>query len=112
MTMTTNVAQLRIEREVREAEEALNEALLRQSQLFTSMLAARRDIGTPVLTGQDALLRLSKSQQSLLTAGGDLARVHGRLAEIGAEITGTLADNFCPPKSAGLNDDLVVHAVA
>ena len=86
MTMTINVAQMRIEREVREAEEALNEALLCQSQLFTSMLAARRDIAAPVMTGQDALMRLSKSQQSLLSAGGDMARVHGRLAEIGAEI--------------------------
>ena len=110
MTMTINVAQMRIEREVREAEEALNEALLCQSQLFTSMLAARRDIAAPVMTGQDALMRLSKSQQSLLSAGGDLARVHGRLAEIGAEITGTGTDTFCRPTGTIAENSAVFRA--
>lgn len=92
MTMNANVAQVRIEREVRDAEEALNEALIRQSQLFTSIIAVRRDIGLGAFTGHDALMRLTKSQQSLLSAGSELARTHGRLAEIGTEIFGTVGE--------------------
>lgn len=112
MTMTNSVAQVRIEREVREAEEALNEALIRQSQLFTSILAVRRDIGLGAFEGHDALLRLTKSQQSLLTAGSDLARTHGRLAEIGTEIFGTMGDTICPPQKGVLTDTPSLRAAA
>ena len=112
MTMTNSVAKVRIEREVRDAEEALNEALIRQSQLFTSILAVRREIGLGAFEGHDALLRLTKSQHSLLTAGGDLARTHNRLAEIGSEIFGTVGDTFCPPQKGVLNDTPALRAAA
>ena len=94
MAMTVHVAQTRIQREMIEAEQAMDEALIRQSRLFTSLVTARRDLGVGSL-GQDALLRLAKSQQSLLTAGGDLARVHGRMLEINHEVTGDLYSD-CP----------------
>ncbi len=96
MTMTTTVAQTRIAREITDAESALNDALLKQSQLFTTMIAVRRETGVDQFTGHDALLRLAKSQQSLLAAGGDLARVHGRLLDINRELGGTAHD--CPVK--------------
>lgn len=102
MSMTRTVAQLRITREIQEAEAALNEALLRQSSLFSSLVAALRDTGVGSFVGQDALLRLAKSQQSLLSAGGDLARVHGRLLDINRETGGGIDD--CPPPT-GLSTD-------
>jgi hypothetical protein len=95
MTMTVFVAQSRIARELIEAEQAVDEALIRQSRLFTSLVAARRDLNMAGTFGQDALLRLAKSQQSLLTAGSDLARVHGRMRDIDKEVTGDLASD-CP----------------
>lgn len=94
MTMTTTTARTRIVRELTNAETALNDALLTQSRLFTSMITARRDTDVDQLTGHDALLRLAKSQQALLTSGGDLARLHGQLLEINREIGGTGHD--CP----------------
>lgn len=94
MTMTKAVAGVRIAREMQDAEQALNEALLKQSSLFTSMLMARRDTPVDSFIGQDALLRLSRSQQSMLSAGGDLARVHGRLLEINHEVQAGLDE--CP----------------
>lgn len=94
MTMKIEIARVRISREINDAETALNEALLRQSELFASLLRARRDAGESAFEGQDALLRLSKSQNSLLSAGGDLARVHGRLLEINREVGGLASD--CP----------------
>jgi uncharacterized protein with PhoU and TrkA domain len=95
MGMTAHVAQARIARELVEAEQAIDEALIRQSQLFTSLVTARRDLGMASTYGQDALLRLAKSQQAMLDAGGDLARVHGRMLKIGEEVTGDLASD-CP----------------
>ena len=95
MAMTVHVAQARIAREIIEAEQALDEALIRGSLLFTSMVTARRDLGIATAVGHDALLRLVKSQQSLLTAGGDLARVHGQMRDIGQQVTGDMASD-CP----------------
>lgn len=84
--MSVSVAQIRIAREINEAEAALNDALLKQSQLFASMIVARRDTQSDQLMGQDLLMRLNKSQHELIVSGGNLARVHGRLLEIGQEL--------------------------
>ena len=99
MSMTVPVAQMRIARDINEAERALDEALLRQSSLFTSMVAARRETGSAPFVGHEALLRLAKSQQALLEAGGNLARVHGSLLEVQKEVAGV--DECPPPEPTG-----------
>jgi hypothetical protein len=86
MSMTVPVAQMRIARDISEAEKALDEALIRQSSLFTTMVAARMETGVDPFAGHEALLRLAKSQQALLEAGGNLARVHGSLLELQKEV--------------------------
>lgn len=96
MSMTPNIAQIRISRELAEAEVSLNDALLKQAQLMATMVAARQASGGSVSLGQDALLRLVKSQQTLLSAGGDLARVHQRLLEIGKDMDLIHAADDCP----------------
>ena len=95
MSMTVPVAQMRIARDISEAEKALDEALIRHSSLFTTMVSARRETAAGPFVGQEALLRLAKSQQALLEAGGNLARVHGSLLEVQKELCG--ADE-CPPE--------------
>ena len=97
MLMTTEVARLRIARKIQATEAALDQALTLQSELFATMIEARRETGSGPAIGQDTLLRLAKVQQTLLDAGGDLARVHGRLLEIGVEKCG---NDDCPPASA------------
>jgi hypothetical protein len=94
MTMTVPVAQMRIARDINDAERALDEALIRQSSLFSTMVAARRETGSEPFLGHEALLRLAKSQQALLEAGGNLARVHGSLLDVQKEVCGADA---CPP---------------
>lgn len=94
MSMTIPVAQLRIARDINDAEDALNEALLRHSSLFTTMVSARRETGSEPFTGHEALLRLNKSQQALLEAGSNLARVHGSLLDIQREMG---VGDACPP---------------
>ena len=94
MTMNTDIARVRIAREMGAAEEALNLALIKQAQLFSSLVTARQDTDAKPFEGQDALMRLTRSQQSLLSAGGDLARVHGKLLEIDREMGGSGSE--CP----------------
>lgn len=93
MSMSVPVAQMRIARDISAAEKALDEALIRHSSLFTTMVTARRETGSEPFAGHEALLRLAKSQQALLEAGGNLARVHGSLLEVQKEVCG--ADE-CP----------------
>ena len=101
MTMTTEVARLRIANKIQATEAALDQALTLQAELFVTMIEARREAGSGPALGQDTLLRLAKVQQSMLDAGGDLARIHGRLLEISVE-KGSVED--CPPtaKAASL----------
>jgi hypothetical protein len=94
MSMTVPIARLRIARDITEAERALDEALIRQSSLFTTMVSARRETESDPFVGHEALLRLAKSQQALLEAGGNLARVHGSLLAVQKE---TMGADECPP---------------
>lgn len=107
MTMTTAIAEVRITRELLDAEAALNEALLKQSQLFSTMIAARRDVEIGRFAGQEVLMRLNKAQSDLLASGGGLARVHGGLRDLGREV-GHIMDD-CPDdwKKIGKADDSI-----
>lgn len=94
MKMNIPIAQMRITRDLQEAEAALDEALLRQSSLLTTMVSARRETGVEPFAGHEALMRLAKSQQTLVTAAGELARVHGGLLDVQRDVTGL---DDCPP---------------
>jgi hypothetical protein len=85
MTMSPEIAQIRISNVLRDAETALDQALLTQSRLLTEMITARLETGQPAVLGQAEIMRLIKAQQALTTSGNDLARVHGGLLEIGRE---------------------------
>ncbi len=94
MGMSPDVAQMRITRELKAAEEALDHALLRQSTLLATMIEARRDAGAGPFVGQDAMLRLTRSHQTLVSAGSDLARVHANLLKVQNDVLGV---EKCPP---------------
>lgn len=105
MPMSNSVAQLRISRGLREAELAVDEALLKQSALLSTLIKARQDTGAGPFTGHDALLRLSKSQLTLLSAGGELARVHSSLLKIQQDVLGYEAcPKNMPMRTAHLDD--------
>lgn len=110
MTMTTEVAQLRITRDLHQAEAALDEALLRQATLLATMVGARRETGVAPFMGQEALLRLVRSQQAMLDAGGELARVHGGLSKIAVETNG--GNDPCPKTATTEAEPAVAAAVA
>ena len=102
MTMTVPVAQLRIARDIRQAEDALNDALLKHSSLFSTVVSARQETNVGPFAAHETLLRLAKSQQSLLDAGGNLARVHGSLMDLQREICGA---EECPENEPRENDE-------
>jgi hypothetical protein len=111
--MSTTVAQLRITRDLHQAEAALDEALVRQANLLATMVKARRETGAGAFVGQEALMRLAKSQQSMLDAGNELCRVHGRLLDVARETNGG-ADN-CPTTATLAAQEMaagIVHAEA
>lgn len=86
MTMTPSVATMRISTSLREAEEALDQALLKQAELMSAMVTARMATDEKAFTGQEQLMRLVKAQQSITASANDLARVHGGMLEIGREM--------------------------
>jgi hypothetical protein len=93
MPFLTSDEPLRVNSDLVEAEAALDSALQKQSKLLSTLVAARQGLGEPFV-GQEALMRLVRSQQSLLAAGGDLARVHFSLLKIGREMGAVIHD--CP----------------
>ncbi|MDC0887345.1 hypothetical protein OAS19_06110 [Altererythrobacter sp.] len=94
MSMTIEVARLRITREMRDAEVTLDEALMKQSSLLTTMVLARRETGSAPFEGHEALLRLHSAQRALLASGGNLARVHSKMLDIQREKS---IIHDCPP---------------
>ncbi|MWV28426.1 hypothetical protein [Aurantiacibacter rhizosphaerae] len=88
MSMSKPIAQMRISTDIKQAEYAVDEALLRQGALMATLITTRRETGSGPAMGHDALLRLVKSQQDLLSAGGELARVHGSLLKIQQDVLG------------------------
>ncbi|MET0251476.1 MAG: hypothetical protein ABW203_04780 [Novosphingobium sp.] len=93
--MTLAVAQVRLSREVPAAERALDEALLRLSELMQTLVIARRDTGVPGHAGQKALVRLVQSQHDLISASSNMLRTHDELATLGRELCGP-DENYCP----------------
>lgn len=112
MTMTLPVSTMRIIRDLRAAETALDEALLKNNTLFGTLLTARQQTeNAGPFTGHDVLQRLIKSQQTLLSAGSDLARVHGGLSHVGREMGAVVHD--CPPNEPmGFDENHDLRAVA
>lgn len=112
MTMNLASATARISRQLPEAEQTLDTALLAATRLMESMLLARQVDGIEVYTGQEALLRLARSQRNLMSSQNDMLRVHRELLEIGRETKAGLDENgSCPTESGRLdvsgNEDLL-----
>jgi hypothetical protein len=80
---------LRLQRDVPEAELRIDDALVAMSSLMTSVVTARRDVrGVAPANGQAMIHRLAKAQLALIGVSGEVLRVHGDLARIGAETAG------------------------
>lgn len=86
MSMTIAAAAARISRQLPEAELSLDTALLASARLMESMLLARSADGVQAFTGQNALMRLARTQRSLIESQNDMMRVHRALLDAGREV--------------------------
>jgi hypothetical protein len=102
--LTLPAAGQRIQREVQEAEAALNEALAKAAALTASCALARNLPGVGANTGHSALLHLAALSQHLTKGAGELARVHGDLRAINRDLVVMMpdADGNCPPATGTL----------
>ncbi len=75
-------AAIRIRRELQQSERDLDVALRSQAGLLQTLVTARLDTDASVAQGHASLVRLGKSIDALLSARGNVARVHGEMLEL------------------------------
>ena len=100
MSMTKEVARLRIARDLQELEDKLIAAQAAAASLAASCAHARCEVGAGLTLGFEPLLRLGRVQEALLKAGGETARVHSGLLEVAREVM--MPDEHCPPPAGSL----------
>ena len=86
MSMTPEVATMRIQRDLVALEESLAEGLEKAATLTATLARARADTHAGSALGHDLLLRLTSVQAGLLKANAETARVHEGLLRIGREL--------------------------
>lgn len=108
MTMTPEVASLRIGRSVKSLEDAMDELLARSGDLLAEMARARVATAQAAQTGQRPMMRVAAMQKNLIAARSELMRAHGDLSQL-AETMGIPVAG-CP--EAALDEELVERASA
>jgi hypothetical protein len=83
MTTTLSLALLQIVRDRRQDDAALDGALLKQTSLLATLITARREAASASYVNHAELMRLVRSQQSMLSA----CRGQVRLDDAGAVFT-------------------------
>lgn len=112
MSMTIASATARIGRQLPEAEVSLDNALLASTRLMESMLLARNVDGIASFAGQMALMRLAKSQRSLIESQNDMIRVHHELLGVGREVKAISDEAGNCPDRASLGGDEIIRMSA
>ncbi len=82
MTMTPEIASLRIGRSVKSVEDALDELLARSGDLLAEMARARVATAEAAGLGQRPLMRIAAMQSNLVAARSELVRAHGDLSRL------------------------------
>ena len=86
MSLNQASATARIARQLRDAEQATDQAIIKSAELMATLVRARAESGVIVHTGQKALIRLVRAQQALVDGSSDIFRVHDEMAGIGREL--------------------------
>lgn len=100
MTMTSEIAAVRIVRQLKQLEDAIDVAIGAQCALGATLAQARIDTDSPAVTGHVAMMRLAKAGQMLIAARADAIRAHEDLYKVGKE----RGDVLSAPKPNGSLD--------
>lgn len=94
----------RIQREVKEAEAAANDAIAKFAALTASCAQARSFTEIGATTGHVTMRRLAEASQLVTQAAGQIARVHGELRSLNDDRIVMVPDfnGDCPPATAAL----------
>ena len=106
MAMTQDAATTRIIRQLAEAEQALDCFLAQNATLVATVVQASLDAGAPVGEAQAILMRLARTQQSIVSARSDLVHAHSDLLKVG-QTRGSMPDGPCPPAKGLLGTERI-----
>lgn len=106
MTMTPEIASLRIARTIKSVEDGMDELLARSGELLAELARARVGTTHAAHVGQRPMARIAAMQKSLVDARFDLVRAHSDLSKL-AE---TMDIPIECPSDASLGDGLAVSA--
>jgi hypothetical protein len=98
MSLNRIAATARIARQLKEAEQKADHALLALAELMVTLVQARGEADIAPHTGQTALVRLVHAQRSIIEGSSDLFRVHDGMAKLGREL-GVLDERKSTPPS-------------
>lgn len=99
MTMTPEIAGLRISRSIKSVENGMDELLARSAELMAEMARVRVATQYVAHAGQRPMARIVAMQKSLIEARSDLVRAHSDLSKL-AE---TMDIPFECPEEGALN---------
>ena len=108
MSIPLPAATARIARQLRDAETKTDAALLAATELMTTLIQARSNPAVAVHTGQRALHRLVRAQQSIIQGSSDIFRVHDEMSAIGREMC-LLDESGSTPSSGLLEAEQLEH---
>lgn len=91
-----------IRAKLRKAEDHSDALLEQTADLMLAMVRARRAADVAPHTGQSALIRLVRAQQSIIAGANDLFRVHDDLSSLGVEMM-IMDEGGATPPSKGLS---------
>ena len=103
MNDPVSIDAIRIRQLIRNAEATADAALLAQSELMGAMLRFRLSNDVEVHTGQSAIIRLARAQQSFVDGASDLFRTHDELMKVKRELC--IGDEAGSTKPTGLLAD-------
>lgn len=83
--LTPPTAALRIGKHLKTVEDQIDRTLIDHAQLTMTLGQARLDLAAHVGNTHTPLLRLAKAFEALLSARGEVARVHGELDRLAQE---------------------------
>lgn len=101
MSMSIQIAAIRLTREVQVTEQHLDDALSASAAIMQTMLAARSGSDVSAHAGQKALVHLMRVQRALVEANNAFLRVHDELARE-AQVYMAPDEPTCPPKRAAM----------
>ena len=112
MTMTAQVAALRIARELASSEMEIDRAVESSAMLLATMARARIDTDATSGSSQVAMMRMAQALSALTDARKGIVQTHSELRKIGQERADIVLPSECPSLSGQVQHEESATKVA